>query len=254
MEDSSPQDGSCRPEEAKAMAALLRARSLLEIHCYDDRGRDQGTAALSFRKWVDEKELLFEADFLKASDEYYDWWAKNVMDPGRTVYHLCTTVRHRCRVTGIRGEDVIHVTKWRLSSPQALIGQGYASVEVERHFEESLNELLASRIPRGVPPAGPPRRELAEVPRHQTGLDAALGGEDVDVNAELAEIARQAHLGRGAPDPAERRGAKKESFSQLLLSRAKGHEESRGRKRSRSERGTHHGGCRETTEEKRKTH
>ena len=52
----------------------------------------------------------------------------------------CT--RARCKVAKAQGEEMVHITKWRLASPQALIGQGYASNAALPRQHSDLDDAL----------------------------------------------------------------------------------------------------------------
>ena len=88
--DTGLQDGSFRSTEARDVAErCLQDGKLMEYHCYDHRGRSQGMAVLRFVRWTVKGVLKFKADHVVASDAYYEWWASNVVDPRKVVYHIC---------------------------------------------------------------------------------------------------------------------------------------------------------------------
>ena len=120
-----------------------------------------------------------------ASDEYYEWWSTHEADFSKVAFHICEKARHRCKIDGGPREEVIHLTKWRMASPQSLIGSGFASTKAIAYFASLLDHHVATAGP--LPPAPPaavttpPPRE-AEPPggrplAHTSGLDvAALAG------------------------------------------------------------------------------
>ena len=139
LADSQAQDGSYRPREARDTALrCFKADALIEVQCYNDRGRNQGEEVLVFEKWISRADLTFRASHLVASNEYYEWWATHEANYGRTVFHVCESARHRCPYRGPAGEDVVHIMRWKMASPQSLIGSGYASAKALEYFERVL--------------------------------------------------------------------------------------------------------------------
>eukprot|EP00435_Cladocopium_sp_Y103_P009040 s6868_g2.t1 len=175
-------------------------------------------------------------DFFKRH-KYYEYWASRNLPVEKALYHFCEAVRSRCRVTDGRGTETIHITRWRLVSPQTLVGGGYASEEGLAHLQRELNDFLAQK-PAGGPGAGaptfPPRPPGGG---HRSGLDDYLdppgppGAHEGDED-ELDRLAKEALHGRGkdrnrkSPEKSGRPG-----FGQLLTNRAKEHEEARAAKR-----------------------
>ena len=156
LENSAPQNGATRPDEARGVAERgLVAGTLIEYLCYDNRGRDQGSAVVRFERWVDSKEFTFCGVHFKASDDYYEWWAGNELQGVKDVYHLCMKPKGRCKVQNPSGGDVIHIDKWQLSSPMRLIGYGYASEAGYKHLEDAANDHLA-QLQQLPPPVFPP--------------------------------------------------------------------------------------------------
>ena len=240
--DGQLQDGCLKPREARDLAQrCFLPDSLVEIHCYNSRGRSQGEEVLVFEKWLSKTNLSFRASHLVASNDYYEWWASHEANFGRTVFHVCESARHRCPYRGPAGEDVIHITRWRMASPQSLIGSGYASSKALEYFERILEVHLASRggddrlHGRGVDPPFPPP---TAGPVMTTGLDgAALDVEDAekdDVAVDnLLDLAAAAKKGK---KPAADRGArppKTKGLGQVLAEKAQSLEdEKKARRRS----------------------
>eukprot|EP00435_Cladocopium_sp_Y103_P068760 s228_g32.t1 len=135
---------------------------LIEYQCYDDEGREQGRGILKLIQWEDAEEGFFLADHGKASDAYYEWYVENEVKMG-AVYHLCEGPVGRCRKRKARGDHraLIHIDKWRLMTPQAMLETEYLKSEGEAWGRRVLDEVARSRAP--------------QVPGN-TGLDAALAG------------------------------------------------------------------------------
>ena len=117
--DTEHQDGSTRPNEARTLALkCFQEGALIQMSCYDGRGRNQGEAIVIFEKWVDKEELLFKCQHLVASNEYYEWWSTREADFTKLVFHVCGRARNRCRTEAADGTETIHLTKWKMASPQ----------------------------------------------------------------------------------------------------------------------------------------
>lgn len=67
---------------------LLESRRNLEYECYDDQNRNQGRAVLLQDRWEDKEVGLFTASHLRASDEYYEWYAGQKLKAGSCVSHV----------------------------------------------------------------------------------------------------------------------------------------------------------------------
>lgn len=251
--DTERQDGATRPGEARAMALKCFVEgALIEMTCYDGRGRGQGEAIVIFKHWLDKEQLVFRGEHLAASDEYYEWWSANEADFSRIGFHICEKPRNRCKVDGGPREEVIHLTKWRMASPQTLIGSGYASNRALAYFANVLDHHLATAKPEApaapfppvatagdaVAPPGPVGRPVAPT----TGLDgAALGaglgggrGDDEAVD-DLLAMARDAKKepAERRKDPRREKGSDK-GLGRLLADRAA---QQREEQRDRSRRG-----------------
>eukprot|EP00435_Cladocopium_sp_Y103_P052810 s1149_g16.t1 len=223
LADTALQDGAFRPAEAKEMAEQkLRPGSLLKYHCYDNRGRAQGLAVVAFDQWTSAVDLKFRAKHLAASDGYYEYWATHTVDPSRIAYHICLSFRAKCKVDAGGGPEVVHITKWRLTSPQALIGEGYASAAALEHFKEMLNAELLAAVPKAPAPPGP---RPGDGGGQQSGLDAALGApemgdDDPDGVDALLEAAQRAKKEK-ARKPKDAAARSRPDFGQDLVRRVK---------------------------------
>lgn len=87
--DTEQQDGSSRPNEARTLALkCFQEGALIQMACYDGRGRSQGEAIVIFEKWIDRQELLFRCQHLIASNEYYEWWSRHEADFSRLAFFM----------------------------------------------------------------------------------------------------------------------------------------------------------------------
>ena len=228
--DSQPQDGCLRPRDARDVALkCFTADALIEIQCYNSRGRSQGEEILIFDKWVSKTDLTFRASHLVASNDYYEWWATHEADYGRTLFHVCEAARNKCPVSGTRGEDIVHLTRWKMSSPHSLVGAGYASGKALEYFERILHahlelQAMAASLDKPAPAAGVPRPVAGAA--MTSGLDAAGaglggpgGGDDAEVD-NLLELAAAAKKGKVPPGDRPAKVVKGKGLGQLLADKA----------------------------------
>eukprot|EP00438_Fugacium_kawagutii_P010981 Skav206612 [mRNA] locus=scaffold1562:77884:84170:+ [translate_table: standard] len=246
--DEAFHDGGVQAAEARRVAVdLLSEGTLLEYHCYNDQGRSQGMAVIRFKRWLSMQELKFAGDHLVASDGYYEWWAQRHLSSDRTEYHFCETARNKCKVRATRGIEGVHLLRWRLVSPQTLLGVRYAKDIALAELKIGADALLLAKsgpgAPAGAHPAGPAVAAgpaAAAVPGGPltSGLDEEMGRpadlDDPRID-ELMTLAKKAK--RGPPDVPrgneEHQPKKRRSFGGDLLQRAQVHEE-RGREKERS--------------------
>lgn len=244
--DSQHQDGVARPREARELAErVLAPGRLLEIQCYDERGRPQGEAVLKFVRWESKADLAFRAEYLSASNGYYAWWCENEADHQKLLYHFCLKTRSRCHLEGGVHDQVVHITKWRMTSPQAHIGHGYASDQVLAFFRRSLEDYLADQP--ALPPAGPaaasvfPPAPALPVPKNPqtSGLDAAQDlarderhGDD-EVVDDLLALAGKAKRGLAPAEKPEQPEKPSKGLGAVLVGKAKALEEDKKEKLKR---------------------
>ena len=240
LADGQWQDGCLKPREARDLALrCLVPDSLIEIQCYNSRGRSQGEEVLVFEKWVSKGDLSFRASHLVASNDYYEWWASHEANYGRTVFHVCESARHKCPYRGPAGDDVVHITRWRMASPQSLIGSGYASAKGLEYFERILEVHLASGGGAGRPPAGatgPAFPPPATAPVMTTGLDGAVldieDGEKDDAAVDsLLDLAAAAKKGKKPPAERSAKPPKTKGLGQVLAEKAQSLEDEKKSKR-----------------------
>ena len=242
--DSQHQDGVARPREARGVAErCLAPGRLLEIQCYDERGRPQGEAVLKFVRWESKVGLAFRAEYLSASNGYYAWWCENEADHQKLLYHFCLNARSRCHLEGGVHDQVVHVAKWRMTSPQAHIGHGYASDKVLAFFRRSLEDYLADQpaLPPAVPAAAAPEFPPAPAApgpknRQTSGLDAAQDlarderhGDD-EVVDDLLAFAGRAKRGLAPAEKPEQHEKPSKGLGAVLVGKAKAVEEDKEEK------------------------
>eukprot|EP00438_Fugacium_kawagutii_P019945 Skav209628 [mRNA] locus=scaffold4224:30594:35975:+ [translate_table: standard] len=220
--DEAFRDGGIQAADARRVAVdLLREGTLVEYHCYNDQGRSQGLAVVKFQKWLSLQELKFAGDHMVASDGYYEWWAQRNLARDRTEYHFCETARNKCKVKANRGVEGVHLLRWRLVSPQTLLGVRYAKEIALAELRSRADALLLAKsspvAPAGAHVGGP------------AGLDWMTRVEDLMLLAKKAKRGPPEAGGTGGePQPKKRK-----NFGGDLLQRAQVHEE-RGREKERS--------------------
>ena len=108
---------------------LLESGRYLEYECYDDSKKSQGRAIIMLEKWEDKEAGLFLGSHLKASDEYYEWYASQKLKAGECVYHMCDRSVLRCTVNLPRRDrrEVVHMDRWRLLVPATMVECGVCS-------------------------------------------------------------------------------------------------------------------------------
>eukprot|EP00438_Fugacium_kawagutii_P005526 Skav227070 [mRNA] locus=scaffold72:1057412:1062770:- [translate_table: standard] len=235
--EDDPMDSSINGGRCQALARTkFEPGMIIEYHAYDYRGRTQGRGLVQLIEWISQADFQFRGRHLLASDEYYEYYAKDKLKEATTVYHVCGTARRQCRSRAPGGE-FIHLAKWRLARLRYLAGGGYAKDMAMEMIERQLQDVLARAPPAPVGPAPPvvipdaPPRVPAQR-RPSTGLDDGLleTGEveqdEVDDRVdELLEAAQRAKVG---PGQSRRRGDPEKEKEKAKKTRE---EEARARKK-----------------------
>ena len=192
---------------------------VLEYECYDAQWRSQGRAVVTLRDWEDKEKCLFTGSHGPSSDGYYAWYAEHQMGLENGVYHVCDCAGARCKVRKPRGDnrELIHVDRWRLLTPLAMVETEYL-----RDMGIKMGEGLL---------AGAAREKKATAPRLGSGLDALLEADPGLAEAVEPEKAR----GRGQDrSRSPRRG--RETMGQFLAKQVAKHGDAdAGAKKKKSE-------------------
>ena len=100
---------------------------VLEYECYDAQWRSQGRAVVTLRDWEDKERCLFTGSHGPSSDVYYAWYAEHQMGLENGLYHVCDCAGARCKFRKPRGDnrELIHVDRWRLLTPLAMVETEY---------------------------------------------------------------------------------------------------------------------------------
>ena len=127
----------------------------IEYQCYDDAGQPQGRAEVELHKWEDAQGGWFVGHHGAAQGQYYQWYVENQLQAG-VVFHLCDGRASACRKKTARGDRraVIHVDKWRMLTPQAMVEVPYLRAHGIRlgktEIEKFAEEKKAQRPPPGT--------------------------------------------------------------------------------------------------------
>ena len=90
LEDLEEYEAGCsRTSPLEHAQRVLGSGRIIEYACYDDHWRPQGRALLEVEKYDDEKKGTVLGRHVKASDEYYQWYAETTLSEDGAVYHLC---------------------------------------------------------------------------------------------------------------------------------------------------------------------
>ena len=161
----------------------------IEYQCYDDAGHEQGRAEVELEKWEDTAEGLFTGRHGIASDQYYQWYVEHGAPHG-FVFHICGGKATSCRKRLARGDrrEVIHLDKWRMLTPQAMVETPYLRAHGKRLGRAEIEKLVQDKSAQR-PPVG-------------TGLDQAM--EEARRAQQLAELEVAAK--KAVDPPGVRRG------------------------------------------------
>eukprot|EP00438_Fugacium_kawagutii_P005652 Skav226154 [mRNA] locus=scaffold3275:7240:8613:+ [translate_table: standard] len=227
-------------ESAEEARRVMTQGSLAEYECYDAGGRAQGRAVIRLQEWADYGGAMVKADHVLASDGYYDWYARQNLKADKSVYHFCGGKRKDCKERLPRGDrrEVVHVEKWRMITPLAMLDTPYLA----RLGHEALKEWVRSFVPTVPEPVLPP----APGP-HPEGRGRAVTGVDQALQEVEEEVEKRAPLSgpKGEGRPEEKKVGPRGSVGALLERKAaeqraaldqkegKRKKEERGRSRSR---------------------
>eukprot|EP00438_Fugacium_kawagutii_P012524 Skav208184 [mRNA] locus=scaffold2530:366794:368191:+ [translate_table: standard] len=233
-------DGKVMKDEALGFAQrVMEQGMMIEYECYDARGGPQGKAVLRLKDWLEYGSGLLKGEHQVASDPYYEWYGTQLQEDN-AVYHVCSGSRRSCRVRLPRGDrrEFIHLERWRVATPMALMAADY-SAELGKRL---LEEWVSNYTPRVPEPAGLPSGGKGKGVGHRdpTGADEALRAVEA-ATAAAVEVERVAP--GSSKDQAKRRApSARGSVGELLSKKAEEHkaakrkkdEEKRDRQRGRS--------------------
>ena len=124
-------------------------------------------ALMEIRDFEDERKRLFRGRHLKASDDYYEWYAGERLSEDRCVYHLCEGPGKRCqaKLTSRDRRELVHVPRWRVINSGMMLNEGYSRDEGLARIREGVRRF----VPHPVLHPAPPLRE-----ERGTGLDRVV--------------------------------------------------------------------------------
>lgn len=158
-------------EHAKKVLSVGR---VVEYSCYDHQWRPQGKALIEILGFDDEARQTLRARHLKASDDYYEWYAQTNLGEDRAVYHLCDVEAKKCpyklRSRGRR--EVVHLAEWKAVSPGMMLTAHYSKEIAYGRVEEAVRRYVPHPV---APPGAGGGVPVPEDPgRGGTGLDEVL--------------------------------------------------------------------------------
>ena len=173
---------------------VLVTGRVIEYSCYDDHWRPQGKALLEVNKYDDQKKGTIAGCHLKASDEYYQWYAEAKLSEDGAVYHLCECDAKACKfkLRSRDGRELVHMSEWKVMSPGRMLTAHYSKGIAQERLRRSVNQFVPH-------PVAPPRAEGGVAPRRterpaDTGLEEALETGLGEVRAPTGATPPQAPL------------------------------------------------------------
>ena len=158
-------------EHAKKVLSVGR---VVEYSCYDHQWRPQGKALIEILGFDDEARQTLRARHLKASDDYYEWYAQTNLGEDRAVYHLCDVEAKKCpyKLRSRDRREVVHLAEWKAVSPGMMLTAHYSKEIAYGRVEEAVRRYMPHPV---APPGAGGGVPVPEDPgRGGTGLDEVL--------------------------------------------------------------------------------
>ncbi len=172
-----------------------------------------------------------------ATDGYYEWYGQNELKEEACLYHMCLSRAPRCKTRLPRGDRriLIHVDRWRMLTPEVMVGVPYLKEAGVKLGEEAL-DLVATEKAK-APASG--------VPPGTAGLDAALA------EAGIPPLPPDPHAGEapGRKDPRGRSPRSRSRGERRGMGRFL-REQGEEREKRRDEDRKHHGSRKRRKEKK----
>ena len=145
----------------KTAMETMEGGRVVEYECYDSEWRPQGRGTIQLEKWDEPERWLLTGRHGPSSDGYYSHYVKEVGE-SNFLFHICDGEAKKCKVKKIRGDhrELIHIDRWRLMTPETMIGTGYLADWGKQLGMDLLEQKASEALPKPAE-AG-------------TGLDAAL--------------------------------------------------------------------------------
>ena len=173
----------------KTAQEMMQSGRYIEYDCYDNSWNQQGRGAIKLGSWLEFNQGLFTGEHGPSSDGYYEWFVSESMGKDDGAYHICSGPASRCRVRLPRGDrrQLIHIDRWRMLTPFAMLNTAYLTA-----LGKSLGEqVLAEYVDK-------PAEEAPPGPVGDSGLAQAL--EESIREAEEEEKKRKRHKAEGKDD------------------------------------------------------
>ena len=235
LEDHQVYDGDETVEDPMILAnRVMAVGRVMEYSCFDSRWRSQGVSLVELKEFEDEKKRLVRGRHIKASDEYYEWYAGEKLGEDRCVYHLCKGSGRRCltKLTSRDRRELVHVPRWRIVNAGMMVNENYSREEGLARLREGVRRF----VPHPVMPPQVPRND-----ERGTGLDGVVDALDRDeprVEREKRERSRSRRK------PRDRDDRNKASVGAVLREKAVSYEQSHPEKRKKKKKRKRDGGDR----------
>ena len=202
---------------------VMAVGRIMEYSCFDGRWRSQGVSLMELKGFEDEKKRLIVGRHVKASDDYYEWYAGERLGEDRCVYHLCEGPGRRCRVklTSRDRRELVHVPRWRVVSTGMMLNENYSREEGLARLKEGVQRFVPH-------PVAPPASRMGE--GRGTGIDGVVEA--------LGEPERRPEKTKRERSPKRKKGKEKDegprgSVGTLLREKARTYDENHPEKRKR---------------------
>ena len=192
----------------KTAQEMMQTGRYVEYDCYDNSWNQQGRGAIKLGSWLDFNQGLFTGEHGPSSDGYYEWFVSESMGKDDGAYHICSGPASRCRVRLPRGDrrQLIHIDRWRMLTPFAMLNTAYLTALGSQLGEQALVDH--SQNPGKVVPTAPEGdsglaqaleesiKEAEEEEKKRKRLKAAERGDD---RADRTSEGKSAKKPRGEP-------------------------------------------------------
>ena len=124
----------------KAAKESMETNRYVEYECYDNSWNPQGRGVVKLGIWQDFDQGIFTGEHGPSSDGYYEWFVTHQMGKSDGAYHVCSGPASRCRVGLPRGDrsQLVHIDRWRMISPFAMLSSDYLTLLGTELAEEVL--------------------------------------------------------------------------------------------------------------------
>lgn len=179
--------------------------------------RGQGVALVEISDYEDERKRLVLGRHVVASDEYYEWYARDRLISEKSVYHLCDCPGRRCttKLTSRDRRELVHIPRWRIVNTGMMLNEGYSREAGLSRLREGVRRFVPHPV---LPPVPPVRDERG------TGIDGVVEGLGT-IDAEAGPKRGRSEERRKEKERKSPRRSPRGSVGKLLRDKAKTYEE-----------------------------